>query len=130
MGRTRSIERLNLVICLGFNYHLSKAKELVILCGGQGTRLGEETKTKPKPLVEIGGMPILWHILKIYSQHGVNEGSAMASSSYTSKPLQELPVRHRSRKSNQQKKSAAQTAKNLNTICGGSNKENVHNYST
>ncbi len=46
------------------------------------------------------------------SQHGVNEGSAMASSSYTSKPLQELPVRHRSRKSNQQKKSAAQTAKN------------------
>tara|TARA_B100000427_G_scaffold316417_1_gene311456 strand:- start:17 stop:781 length:765 start_codon:yes stop_codon:yes gene_type:complete len=50
---------------------LSKAKELVILCGGQGTRLGEETKTKPKPLVEIGGKPILWHIMKLYSSYGV-----------------------------------------------------------
>ena len=50
---------------------MSKAKELVILCGGQGTRLGEETKTKPKPLVEIGGKPILWHIMKLYSSYGV-----------------------------------------------------------
>ena len=45
----------------------------VILAGGMGTRLTEETILRPKPLVEIGGMPILWHILKIYSQHGVNE---------------------------------------------------------
>jgi len=45
----------------------------VILAGGLGTRLSEETSTKPKPMVEIGGMPILWHIMKIYSQHGVNE---------------------------------------------------------
>ncbi len=50
---------------------MSKAKELVILCGGQGTRLGEETKTKSKPLVEIGGKLILWHIMKLYSSYGV-----------------------------------------------------------
>ena len=45
----------------------------VILAGGFGTRLSEETILKPKPLVEIGGMPILWHIMKIYSTHGINE---------------------------------------------------------
>ena len=45
----------------------------VILAGGYGTRISEETETKPKPMVEIGGMPILWHIMKIYLQHGVNE---------------------------------------------------------
>lgn len=45
----------------------------VILAGGLGTRLSEETSLKPKPMVEIGGKPILWHIMKIYSQHGVND---------------------------------------------------------
>lgn len=45
----------------------------VILAGGLGTRISEETGTKPKPMVEIGGMPILWHIMKIYAAHGVNE---------------------------------------------------------
>lgn len=45
----------------------------VILAGGLGTRLSEETSLKPKPMVEIGGKPILWHILKMYSQHGVND---------------------------------------------------------
>ena len=45
----------------------------VILAGGLGTRISEETDTKPKPLVEIGGKPILWHIMKIYSAHGVND---------------------------------------------------------
>lgn len=45
----------------------------VILAGGLGTRLSEETGIRPKPMVEIGGRPILWHILKIYSQHGINE---------------------------------------------------------
>ena len=45
----------------------------VILAGGLGTRLSEETSTRPKPMVEIGGMPILWHILKMYAQHGVND---------------------------------------------------------
>jgi glucose-1-phosphate cytidylyltransferase len=45
----------------------------VILAGGLGTRLSEETQLKPKPMIEIGGHPILWHIMKIYSAHGVNE---------------------------------------------------------
>lgn len=45
----------------------------VILAGGLGTRLSEETSTRPKPMVEIGGKPILWHIMKIYSSHGVND---------------------------------------------------------
>lgn len=45
----------------------------VILAGGLGTRLSEETGLKPKPMVEIGAFPILWHIMKIYSAHGVNE---------------------------------------------------------
>jgi glucose-1-phosphate cytidylyltransferase len=45
----------------------------VILAGGLGTRLSEETVVKPKPMVEIGGMPILWHIMKIFSLYGVND---------------------------------------------------------
>jgi glucose-1-phosphate cytidylyltransferase len=45
----------------------------VILAGGLGSRLSEETETKPKPMVEIGGRPILWHILKIYSHYGIND---------------------------------------------------------
>ena len=45
----------------------------VILAGGLGTRLSEETSLRPKPMVEIGGKPILWHILKMYSHHGVND---------------------------------------------------------
>jgi glucose-1-phosphate cytidylyltransferase len=45
----------------------------VILAGGLGTRISEETQLKPKPMVEIGGRPILWHVLKIYSAHGVND---------------------------------------------------------
>jgi len=45
----------------------------VILAGGLGTRLSEETDIKPKPMVEIGGKPILWHIMKMYSLHGVND---------------------------------------------------------
>lgn len=47
--------------------------QAVILAGGLGTRLGEETSVRPKPMVEIGGMPILWHIMKIYSAHGIND---------------------------------------------------------
>ncbi len=46
--------------------------EVVILCGGRGSRLSEETVLKPKPMVEIGGKPILWHIMKIYSYYGYN----------------------------------------------------------
>lgn len=45
----------------------------VILAGGLGTRIAEETTVRPKPMVEIGGKPILWHIMKIYSSHGVND---------------------------------------------------------
>jgi len=47
--------------------------QAVILAGGLGTRLGEETAIKPKPMVEIGGMPIIWHVMKIYSSHGIND---------------------------------------------------------
>lgn len=45
----------------------------VILAGGLGTRISEETAIRPKPMIDIGGMPILWHILKIYSHHGIND---------------------------------------------------------
>ena len=45
----------------------------VILAGGLGTRISEETSTRPKPMVEIGGRPILWHIMKTYSAHGIND---------------------------------------------------------
>lgn len=45
----------------------------VILAGGLGTRISEETETRPKPMVEIGGKPILWHLLKIYSAYGIND---------------------------------------------------------
>ena len=47
--------------------------KVVILAGGMGTRISEETHLKPKPMVEIGGKPILWHILKLYSAHGLND---------------------------------------------------------
>jgi glucose-1-phosphate cytidylyltransferase len=49
------------------------ALKVAILAGGQGTRLAEETEVKPKPMVEIGGRPILWHIMKQYAAHGVRE---------------------------------------------------------
>ena len=47
--------------------------KVVILAGGLGTRLSEETDLKPKPMVEIGGKPILWHIMRIYSYYGFND---------------------------------------------------------
>jgi len=47
--------------------------KVVILCGGKGTRLREETEFRPKPMVEIGGRPILWHIMRLYAHHGLNE---------------------------------------------------------
>lgn len=47
--------------------------KVVILAGGLGTRISEETQLKPKPMIEIGGKPILWHIMKLYSAHGLNE---------------------------------------------------------
>jgi len=45
----------------------------VILAGGLGTRIAEDTATRPKPMIEIGGKPILWHIMKLYSYHGIND---------------------------------------------------------
>ena len=48
-------------------------KQAVILVGGLGTRLSEEASVKPKPMVQVGGMPILWHIMKCYSYSGVND---------------------------------------------------------
>lgn len=50
-----------------------KKIKVIILCGGLGTRLSEETQIKPKPMVEIGGRPMLWHIMKIYERHGFND---------------------------------------------------------
>ena len=47
--------------------------KVVILAGGVGSRLSEETEVRPKPMVEIGGRPIIWHIMKIYSQYGIND---------------------------------------------------------
>jgi glucose-1-phosphate cytidylyltransferase len=48
-------------------------RKAVILAGGQGTRISEESHLRPKPMIEIGGRPIIWHILKIYSAHGIND---------------------------------------------------------
>jgi len=50
-----------------------KKIKVVILCGGLGTRLREETEFRPKPMVEIGGKPILWHLMKIYAHYGFND---------------------------------------------------------
>lgn len=50
-----------------------KLLKTVILAGGRGTRINEETGYRPKPLIEIGGMPVIWHIMKIYSSHGIND---------------------------------------------------------
>ena len=47
--------------------------KVVILAGGYGTRISEESQFKPKPMIEIGGMPIIWHIMKLYSYYGINE---------------------------------------------------------
>ena len=54
---------------------MSSFIKTIILCGGLGTRLSEETQVKPKPMVDIGGRPILWHIMKIYERHGFNDFS-------------------------------------------------------
>ncbi len=53
--------------------YLTMKMKAVILAGGMGTRISEETAVRPKPMVEIGGRPILWHIMKLYSHYGINE---------------------------------------------------------
>ena len=52
---------------------LNKKMKVVILAGGYGTRITEESHLKPKPMIEIGNRPILWHIMKIYSSYGFTE---------------------------------------------------------
>src|SRR5210317_2112274 len=51
----------------------AKKEKVVILCGGKGTRIREETEFRPKPMVEIGHKPLLWHIMKIYASYGFND---------------------------------------------------------
>lgn len=50
-----------------------KIRKAVILAGGRGTRIMEESEYRPKPMIEIGGRPIIWHIMKLYSRYGINE---------------------------------------------------------
>src|SRR5438132_7757218 len=57
----------------GSRSEMMRIEKAVILAGGLGSRLSEETDVRPKPMVEIGGQPILWHIMKIYSRHGLND---------------------------------------------------------
>ena len=58
---------------MGLLYEQTATMKAVILAGGLGTRLSEETVLNPKPMAEIGGQPILWRIMKIYSAHGIND---------------------------------------------------------
>jgi glucose-1-phosphate cytidylyltransferase len=55
------------------NLLISQVMKAVILAGGLGTRISEETSVRPKPMIEIGGKPILWHIMKIYSHFGIHD---------------------------------------------------------
>jgi glucose-1-phosphate cytidylyltransferase len=71
---------------------------VVILAGGLGTRLQEETTVKPKPMVEIGGQPVLWHIMKIYAGYGFNE--FVAALGYKSDVIKDYFLNYRSRTSN------------------------------
>src|SRR3989344_4607207 len=69
--------RLTVIDLNGFLFEISRyndrnSMKTIILCGGIGYRLKEETEFKPKPMVQVGGKPILWHIMKIYSHYGKN----------------------------------------------------------
>ena len=66
--------------------------DVVILCGGQGTRLREETESKPKPMVEIGGKPILWHVMNVYARHGF--GDFLIAAGYKAEPEFNFEVQH------------------------------------
>jgi NDP-sugar pyrophosphorylase family protein len=61
--------------------------KVVILAGGLGTRLSEETQVRPKPMVDIGAKPILWHIMKIYSAHGFNDFIVCLSADMRTSPV-------------------------------------------
>src|SRR3954466_12410983 len=64
---------MGLSITLGMLLCKFKPMKVVILAGGYGTRISEETQNRPKPMVEIGGKPILWHIMKSYSHYGLSD---------------------------------------------------------
>jgi glucose-1-phosphate cytidylyltransferase len=51
----------------------SRGPKVVLLCGGMGTRMREETEYRPKPMVEVGGRPMLWHIMKLYGAYGLTD---------------------------------------------------------
>lgn len=71
---TNLIDRIKMLDYYENNLFVIKiSMKTIILCGGQGTRMKEETEFKPKPLVLVGGKPILWHIMKIYSHYGFND---------------------------------------------------------
>ena len=72
--------------------------EVVVLCGGLGTRLSEETQIKPKPMVEIGEKPILWHIMKLYEKHGFN--SFMLALGYKGEFIKDYFMNYHARSSN------------------------------
>src|ERR1700738_4545334 len=65
--------RLGLARCFLSNSEIAYPMKVVLLAGGLGTRISEETQVKPKPMVEIGGQPILWHIMMLYSKYGFND---------------------------------------------------------
>src|SRR5918911_2475494 len=52
---------------------VARPPKVVLLCGGKGTRMREETEFRPKPMVEVGGRPLLWHIMKLYAAHGLRD---------------------------------------------------------
>jgi len=72
--------------------------EVVVLCGGLGTRLSEETQIKPKPMVEIGGKPMLWHIMKLYERHGLN--SFVLALGYKGEIIKDYFMNYHARSSN------------------------------
>ena len=65
--------RLGAKLGQAFNGGKGSGMKAIILAGGRGTRIAEESDVRPKPMVEIGGRPILWHIMKIYAHHGITE---------------------------------------------------------
>ncbi|WP_096697341.1 glucose-1-phosphate cytidylyltransferase [Polaromonas sp. AER18D-145] len=72
--------------------------KVVILCGGLGTRLAEETQVKPKPMVEVGGRPILWHVMKIYERHGMHD--FMLALGYKGEVIKDYFLNYHARQSN------------------------------